>query len=86
VDKLIFLLNEYLEQQNMEPSLWDNLTIHILPFISSIVLIGTAIAGYIKYKTTKNREIYEKILYGVYSPLYQYFVKQEMYCAIHLPD
>lgn len=85
IEQLIILLNEYLKQEMMGPSWLDNLIIYVLPAISSIVLLGTAVAGYIKYKTTKNREIYEKILYGVYSPLYQYFVKQEMYCAIHLP-
>jgi hypothetical protein len=41
------------------------------------VLVATAIAGVVKYYREKNRDFYEKILNGVYAPLYQYIVKQE---------
>ena len=40
-------------------------------------MVGTAIAGVIKYYKEKNREYAEKMLTEVYAPLYMYIVKQE---------
>jgi hypothetical protein len=51
---------------------------YIAPIIQLFIIIGGAGAGLYKYYKTKNREIYQQLLSEVYSPLYQYFVKQEL--------
>lgn len=87
-NELIELLKTYLYMNMDTPpmSVMDICITYCLPILSSILLVGTAIAGVIKYYDTKNKEIYEMILNDVYAPLYQYFVKQELYSNIHMPN
>lgn len=82
-NNLVRLLNEYLSKQLQEPSLWELFIKYYIPVISTLLLVATAIAGVIKYYRTKNSEINEKILKEVYTPLYSYFIKQELYRKIH---
>lgn len=77
MDKLINLLCDYLENINRPLSGIDITVNYILPIISSILLVTTAIFGVVKYYKEKNRDFNEKILNGVYAPLYQYIIKQE---------
>lgn len=76
-------MNQYLTNQLREPSFWDIAVQYCIPIIGTVILAGTAFAGVIKYYHTKNAEINETILKEVYTPLYSYFVKQELYRKIH---
>ncbi|HWT74134.1 MAG TPA: hypothetical protein VN258_05365 [Mobilitalea sp.] len=77
MNKLINLMCEYLESIK-QPISWMDYTVnYILPIVGTLLLVGTAIAGVIKYYKEKDRDFNEKILNGVYAPLYQYIIKQE---------
>lgn len=84
INKIAELLIQYLEQVNQPMDFLDKLTAYILPIIGGLVLVLSALGGFIKYSRNKNIEIYEKILNEVYSPLYQYFIKQELVMYIHM--
>lgn len=73
------LLNRYLEFQMLPMSCADVFVQYIVPILQLLVIFGGAFAGLYKYFKTKNREIYQQLLGEVYAPLYQYFVKQELY-------
>lgn len=83
IDELVKNLNLYFMEQMQPISIFDSIVKYAIPILTSLILIGTAIAGLIKYYSTKNSEINEKILKEVYTPLYAYFVKQELYRKIH---
>lgn len=81
--ELVELFTRYLEAE-LQPLSWlDVIVQYIIPITGTIVIIGTAVAGVIKYYRAKNAEINEMILKEVYTPLYSYFVKQELYRKIH---
>ncbi|BDR76157.1 hypothetical protein [Clostridium tetani] len=82
-NKLMQLLIEYLQKSTQPISTLDWIIKYGIPIIQVIVVVGGAIAAVYKYYSVKNREINEKMLNEVYAPLYQYFVKQEMFCYIH---
>ncbi|MDD4592684.1 MAG: hypothetical protein PHG06_20000 [Parabacteroides sp.] len=79
---LIELIKTYLIQVTKQPSIVDIFISHWIPIIQLLIVFFGAIAGLYKYYSTKNKEINEKMLSEVYAPLYQYFVKQELYCFI----
>lgn len=81
-NELIQLLNEYIHSQMAPKSILDIFVQYIFPIMQALILCGGAVAGIVKYYSSKNKEIYEKILNEVYAPLYQYFVKQELLCFI----
>lgn len=81
--KLIDLLAKYLEKVTMPVSSLEWFVNYLIPIIQVLVVVGGAIAAIYKYYSVKNREINEKMLNEVYAPLYQYFVKQQLYCYIH---
>jgi hypothetical protein len=54
-------------------------------FLQFLVVLVTAIGGYIKYRELKNREIYEKRLREVYAPLFQLIARQELLRKIVFP-
>lgn len=83
LNDLMELTKEYLLSELQKPSIIDIIVQYIVPCLGVIVLLGTAIAGVIKYYKTKNAEINELILKEVYTPLYGYFVRQELYRKIH---
>ena len=83
INSLIDLMNQYITKQLQEPSFLDNTVQYYIPILGFVILFVTAIAGVIKYYGTKNAEINETILKEVYTPLYSYFVKQELYRKIH---
>lgn len=78
LEEMIDLINKYLLSQLEPMSLIDFFIQYILPIIQLSIIVGGAIAGLYKYFKSKNREIYQQLLSEVYSPLYQYFVKQEL--------
>lgn len=80
--ELINKINMFLESQMQPLSFLDIFIQYISPIIQLLVIMGGAGAGLYKYFSSKNREIYEKILSEVYAPLYQYFVKQELFCYL----
>ena len=86
LNELLGLLKKYLQINTVPQSCWDNFITYWLPILTAAAVVGTAIGGVIKYYKTKNKETYEKILKEVYSPLYQYFVKQELFANIHGMD
>lgn len=55
-------------------------------FLQFLVVLFTAIGGYLKYRESKNREIYEKRLKEVYAPLFQLIARQELLRKIALPN
>lgn len=77
MDKLINLLIEYFEKANSNIGLMDYIVTYIVPIVGTLVLVGSAIAGVIKYYREKNKDFYVNILNGVYAPLYMYLIKQE---------
>lgn len=79
---LIKTMTEYFQSQMTPQSFLDLLVQYFIPILQAIVLVGGAGAGIYKYYQSKNREINEKILSTVYAPLYNYFVKQELYCKL----
>ena len=79
---LIKTMTEYFQSQMTPQSFLDLLVQYVIPILQAIVLVGGAGAGIYKYYQSKNREINEKILSTVYAPLYNYFVKQELYCNL----
>lgn len=78
----IQLAVEYLRKVTLPASGLDLLIQYGVPIIQTLVLLGGAMAGIYKYYAVKNREINEKMLGEVYAPLYQYFVKQELFCYV----
>ena len=77
IEELLIQMQTYLANANAETGIWDLIIDYIIPIISAIVLVGSALAGVIKYYREKNRDFNEKVLSGVYAPLFQYIVKQE---------
>lgn len=55
-------------------------------FLQFLVVLFTAIGGYLKYRESKNREIYEKRLKEVYAPLFQLIARQELLRKIAFPN
>lgn len=82
VTQLIDALLLYLQSQSAEISGIEYFTLYAIPIIQLIIIICTAGAGIYKYFQVKNREINEKMLSEVYAPLYNYFIKQELYCSL----
>ena len=83
IEKLIELAIKHLEQSTSPISGLDWFNQYGIPIIQTLVLIGGAIAGLYKYYSTKNKEINEKILREVYAPLFQYLIKQELFCFVN---
>ena len=81
--ELIELTKQYILNSLQPKSGWDIFVTYWIPLIQVIIILLGAGAGLLKYYRTKNKEINEKILNEVYSPLYQYLVKQELYRKIH---
>jgi hypothetical protein len=86
VNILIELLNQYLSQAVEPKNIIEIFIDYIIPAVSFISIVVTGVFSYIKYRESKNIEIYEKVLNSVYSPLYEYFVRQETFSNIHLPE
>lgn len=82
-DELFELIKAYFIQATKQPSGADIFISYWIPIIQLLVVFMGAVAGLYKYYSTKNKEINEKMLSEVYAPLYQYFVKQELYCFIN---
>lgn len=80
--ELIELVKLYLIEATKQPSVVELLVTYWIPIVQLLIVLIGAIAGLYKYYSTKNKEINEKMLSEVYAPLYQYFVKQELYCFI----
>ena len=80
--ELIRTMTEYFQSQMAPQNLLDLSVQYFIPILQAVVLVGGAVAGVFKYYQSKNREINEKILSTVYAPLYNYFVKQELYCNL----
>lgn len=81
--KIIELIKTYLIQvTTYQPNTVDVFVNYWIPIIQVIIILLGAVAGLYKYYSSKNKEISEKILNDVYAPLYQYFVKQELFCFI----
>ena len=80
--ELIELIKTYLLQATKQQSIADVFISYWIPIIQLLIVFIGAIAGLYKYYSTKNKEINEKMLSEVYAPLYQYFIKQELYCFI----
>lgn len=83
INRLMELLIKYLQKSTQTISALDWFVKYGIPIIQVLVVVGGSIAAVYKYYSVKNREINEKMLNEVYAPLYQYFVKQEVYCYIH---
>ena len=81
--ELFELIKAYFVQATKQPSGVDIFINYWIPIIQLLIVFIGAIAGLYKYYSTKNKEINEKMLSEVYAPLYQYFVKQELYCFIN---
>jgi hypothetical protein len=80
---LIEPLVQYLQHQLAPMSNMDYFVKYGVPIIQLIIVVLGAFAGIYKYYQSKNREISEKMLNDVYAPLYNYFVKQELFCELH---
>lgn len=76
----------YLNNANQSIGVMDVIVTYIIPIIGSIILVGTAIAGVIKYYKEKERDFAEKMLKEVYAPLFQYIVRQEYFRSKHRDD
>lgn len=63
---------------------FDDLIKYIMPIITGMVIVVTAIAGCWKYFHVKRVEKSEKILRSVYLPIMQYLIKQETLRKIYL--
>lgn len=83
---LLSLITKHMEQSSQPLSFWDGFLKYGIPIIQTVVLLGGAAAGLYKYYSVKNKEINEQTLKNVYAPLYQYFIKQELYCYINKID
>lgn len=83
---LLSLITKYMEQSTQPLSFWDGFLKYGIPIIQTVILLGGAAAGLYKYYSVKNKEINEQMLRDVYAPLYQYFIKQELYCYINKID
>lgn len=83
---LLLLITKYMEQVTQPLGFWDGFLKYGIPITQAVVLLGGAAAGLYKYYSVKNKEVNEQILKEVYAPLYQYFIKQELYCYINKVD
>ncbi|GEN58041.1 hypothetical protein GCM10012290_26010 [Halolactibacillus alkaliphilus] len=83
---LLSLITKYMEQSTQPLGFWDGFLKYGIPIIQTVILLGGALAGLYKYYSVKNKEINEQMLKDVYAPLYQYFIKQELYCYINKID
>lgn len=83
ITDLLSLITKYLEQSTQPLSFWGGFLKYGIPIIQTVVLLVGALAGLYKYYSVKNKEINEQMLKDVYAPLYQYFIKQELYCYIN---
>lgn len=85
INEILRLLKICLEQNTTNKNFWSISNIKdIAPVVQALVVLITAGAGYWKYRTSKNKEIYEKRLNEVYAPLYMRLVKQEYVRSISL--
>lgn len=75
---LIDILIQYLNKQMQPISFLDLIVKYVAPFFA----FGSAVVAVYIYRKGKNRDIYEKILKEVYAPLYDYFIKQELFCNL----
>ena len=83
IERLIDTLTIYLQNQSSGMSGIEYFTVYAIPIIQLIIVLGGVGAGIYKYYQVKNREINEKMLSDVYSPLYSYFIKQELFCSLN---
>lgn len=78
IDSMIF----YFQSKYSDVSVTEYFITYWIPIIQiAIVFLGT-VGSLWKYFQVKNRDINEKILSEIYAPLYNYFIKQELYCHI----
>lgn len=75
--KLIILINQYLENSMAPNSFWDNAVEYALPILSMLVVIIGGGWTFFLYIKGKNREINERILSEVYLPLFRFFVRND---------
>jgi len=83
VNELIELTKQYILYCMQPKNRLDIFITYWISIIQVLLILGGAGAGLWKYYRIKNKETNEKILNEVYSPLYQYLVKQELYRKIH---
>lgn len=79
MSELLRLLCEYFRNANEGMSWLEIVVEYAIPIIGTIMLVGSAVAGVVKYWYEKNKNFYERILVEVYAPLYQYIIKQEFF-------
>lgn len=85
LNEILKLLKLYLAKNTANVGFWHLSSFKdLLPIVQAVGIIGAAIAGFVKYINTKNKEIYEKILNEVYAPLYMRIVKQEYIRKLYL--
>lgn len=82
IDLLIETMILYFQNQSSEITGIKYFTTYWIPAIQLIIVFLGAGGSLWKYFQVKNREINEKILSEIYAPLYNYFIKQELYCHI----
>lgn len=83
LEEITQLVIKYLEQSTQPIGALEWFNQYGVVLIQTFILVAGSLAGLYKYYSTKNKEIHEKILTEVYSPLFQYLIKQETYCFIH---
>lgn len=83
ISQLIDSLTLYFQSQSSGLSGLEYFSVYWVPVMQLVVVLLAAIGGIFKYYQTKNKEINEKILSEVYAPLYNYFIKQELFCSLH---
>ena len=79
IELLLEQLTRYLNILNQPSNCWDILVTYWIPAIGGLVLIFSSIAAVVKYYLERKRAFAEKMLKEVYTPLFQYLVKQEFY-------
>lgn len=70
------LVAYYQKLNGQDPTLYFMVNF-IVPLISSIILVGSALAGVLKYYKEKKRSHAEMMLNQVYAPLFTYILRQE---------
>lgn len=81
IGNAFFSVSQYydtMREQTLSPaSSWHQFVDLWLPIISTFIVIASAVAAVIKFYYEKHREYRDKMLTEVYSPLFEYIVKQE---------
>lgn len=75
--EIINLLRVYLQNAVVQNGFWDNVVEYWIPILSVLFVITGGVFTLYTYIKGKNREINEKVLGEVYSPMYQFFVKND---------